>query len=207
MTARFCDDRGAAGFSWIVDEPATRTSHALADEGRVWLVDPVDWPGAVERARSLGEVAAVVQLLDRHARGSAAIAERLGVPRLEVPASLDGTPFEVIEVRRWRHWQEIALWWPARRTLVVADAIGTNGFYTGGRGAAGVHMLMRLSPPRAQLAGLEPEHLLVGHGEGVHGAAAAPALHRALRTSRVSLPVVVAHLPRLVLDARRRRKG
>ncbi len=39
------------GFSWIVAEPMTRTSHALAAEGKVWLVDPVDWPKAIERAQ------------------------------------------------------------------------------------------------------------------------------------------------------------
>ena len=30
MTIRFCDDLGNNGFSWIVAEPMTRTSHALA---------------------------------------------------------------------------------------------------------------------------------------------------------------------------------
>ena len=48
MTFRFCDDLGADGFGWIVDEAMTRTSHALAVEGRMWLVDPLDWPEAIE---------------------------------------------------------------------------------------------------------------------------------------------------------------
>jgi hypothetical protein len=30
MGIRFCDDLGGDGFSWIVDESMTRTSHALA---------------------------------------------------------------------------------------------------------------------------------------------------------------------------------
>jgi hypothetical protein len=53
MTIRFCDDRGPQGFSWIVDEPMTRTSHALVSGDMVWLVDPVDWPQAIERASAL----------------------------------------------------------------------------------------------------------------------------------------------------------
>lgn len=57
-----------------------RASHALAVEGRVWLVDPVDAPELEARIRLLGEPAGVVQLLDRHGRDCAAWAARLGVP-------------------------------------------------------------------------------------------------------------------------------
>ena len=90
--------------------------------------------------------------------------------------------------------------------LVVAEAIGTNTFYTGGRGGAGVHLLLRLSPPRHALEGFEPEHLLVGHGEGIRGPEAIRALREALRTSRTGLLHVVPRIPGLVLDARRRRR-
>jgi hypothetical protein len=37
--------------------------------------------------------------------------------------------------------------------------------------------------------------VLVGHGEGVHGAAATEALSNALRTSRRGLPGVLLRLP------------
>lgn len=205
MDARICDDRGHAGFSWVVDEPATRTSHALADAGQVWLVDPVDWPDALDRVAALGTPAAVLQLLDRHNRDCAAVAGRLGVPHLVAPAAVPGSPFEVIEVRRSRRWQEVALWWPEPRTLVVAEAVGTNAFYTGGRAAVGVHLLLRPSPPREQLGDLEPEHLLVGHGEGVAGTEAAEALRQALASSRRDLPRLLLGVPALLLDARRRR--
>lgn len=60
MEARYCDERGEHGFSWIVGEPMARTSHALASDGEVWLVDPVDWPEAVDRAAALGRPAAVL---------------------------------------------------------------------------------------------------------------------------------------------------
>ena len=203
----FCDDRGACGFSWIVAEPVTRTSHALCADGRVWLVDPVDWPDAIERAHALGEPAGVLQLLDRHNRDCAAVASGLGVPRLVVPTAVPESPFQVIELRRSRRWQEVALWWDARRTLVIAEAIGTNAFYTGGRAAAGVHLFMRLSPPRQQLEAFDPEHLLVGHGEGLHRDAATASLRAALARSRRDLPRVVRAIPPLVLDARRRRRS
>ena len=186
MTIRFCDDLGRHGFSWIVEEPMTRTSHALATADGVWLVDPVDWPEAIERASALGPPAAVIQLLDRHNRDAAAVAERLGVPHLVVPTVLPGSPFEVVEIRRTKRWQEIALWWPAPQILVVAEAVATNRFFPIGRDLAGVHPVLRLTPPR-QLQAYAPEHLLVGHGEGIHGPDATTGLRQALSRSRLSV--------------------
>jgi hypothetical protein len=204
MNARFCDEL-PFGFSWLVEEPMTRTSHALADDGRVWLVDPVDWPPALERAQTLGTPVAVLQLLDRHRRDCAVVAARLGVQHLVAPEALSETPFEVVEIRRTKRWNEVALWWPATATLVVAEAVGTNPFFTGGEEPAGVHFLLRLWPPR-QLLRFEPEHLLVGHGEGVHGAAAAAALRGAVSGSRRTLPRLALKAPALALDAVRRRR-
>ena len=166
----------------------------------MWLVDPLDWPAAIERAQSLGPPVGVIQLLDRHNRDAAGLAERLGVPHLVAPQSLPGTPFEVIEIRRWRHWQEIALWWPEPRVLVVADALGTNAFFTVGGDRIGTHGLLKPTPPR-QLAALDPEHVLVGHGEGLHGPGAAAELRRALFRSRLTFFTLGAALP---FRARRR---
>jgi hypothetical protein len=194
MTIRFCDDLGRHGFSWIVEEPMTRTSHALATREGVWLIDPVDWPEAIDRAGSLGTPAGVIQLLDRHNRDAAALAERLGVPHLRVPESLPGTPFEVIAIRRAKRWQEIAIWWPEPQALVVADALGSNPFFTIGDDRVGVHPFLKVMPPR-RLRAYEPEHLLVGHGEGVHGPEATIALHQALARSRLSAVRWAASLP------------
>jgi hypothetical protein len=191
---RFCDDLGANGFGWIVDEAMRRTSHALAADGKVWLVDALDWRDAIERALELGEPAGVVQLLDRHDRDCAALASRLGVPHVVAPDELPGSPFELVPIMRRKRWRESALWWPDARTLVTADALGANRFYTGGTAALGVHMLLRLTPPKA-LGAFEPEHVLVGHGEGVHGAGATTALRDALRTSRRGLAGVLLGLP------------
>jgi hypothetical protein len=190
---RFCDDLGPDGIGWIADDLSTRTSHALAANGKVWFVDALDWEEGLERALALGEPAGVIQLLDRHDRDCAAVAQRLGVPHYFVPASAAGSPFTFVPVVRWRHWRECALWWPDTKTLVLADALGTNPFNTAGKAPLGVHLLLRLTPPR-RLARLEPARILVGHGEGVHEAAA-PALRQALATSRRGLPGLLLRLP------------
>jgi sugar phosphate isomerase/epimerase len=133
-----------------------------------------------------GEPRGVIQLLDRHARDCAELAQRLGVPHHVVPFARVG-PFETIPLVNRRWWREAALWWPEARVLCVADVLGTVGYFAAGDEALGVHPLRRLTPPRA-LAALDPEHVLCGHGEGIHGEAAAPALDQALRTSRRRLP-------------------
>lgn len=194
MTFRFCDDVGPDGFGWVVEEAMTRTSHALAAGGRVWFVDALDWPQAIERALELGEPAGVIQLLDRHDRDCAALAARLAVPHVVAPDDVSGSPFEFIPIMRRKRWRESALWWPETRTLVCADALGTNRFYTGGRAPVGVHVLLRLTPPKA-LGALEPERILVGHGEGLVGAGTPDALRDALRTSRRGLPGVLLRMP------------
>ena len=191
---RFCDDLGDAGLGWVAEEPLARASHALASDGRVWLVDPLEWAPALERALELGEPAAVVQLLDRHNRDCAALAGRLGVPHVVVPTSLPESPFESVPLVRRRLWRESALWWPQERVLVVADALGSNRLYTGGTAPVGVHVLLRLTPPRA-LGHHDAEHLLVGHGEGLHGSGTATAVARALARSRRDLPGVLLRLP------------
>ena len=82
------DDEFEHGFGWSTEgERVQRTSHAIRAGGRVWLLDVVDGDGLDERIAALGEPAAVVQLLDRHNRDCAAVAERLGVP-------LHVTPFD-----------------------------------------------------------------------------------------------------------------
>jgi hypothetical protein len=198
VTFRFCDDLGADGFGWIVDDAMTRTSHALAAEGRVWLVDPLDWSEAIDRARALGEPAGVIQLLDRHDRDCAALASRLGVTHLVAWDDVRGSPFELIPIVRRRWWRESALWWPGAKTLVTADALATNRFYTAGRAPLAVHVLLRLTPPRA-LGSLDPDRVLVGHGEGLLGPEAAAAVRAALRTSRRGLPGLLARLPFVAL--------
>jgi uncharacterized protein with NAD-binding domain and iron-sulfur cluster len=188
------------GVTWVVDEGMARASHALVDDdGRVWLVDPVDHPEAIERAKAQGDVAGIIQLLDRHPRDCVRLAERLGVPHYRLPEDLPGTPFEVLKVVDVPRWRERGLWWPDRHALVIAEAIGTSKLFTAGRGPAGVHLFLRGLPPRGALRDFAPEHLLVGHGPGIHGPGAATALRDALARSRRDLPAAVLNLPRALL--------
>ena len=146
-----------------------RASHALAAGGGVWLVDPVDFPGLDERVCPLGAPRAVLQLLDWHARDCAAIAARLGVPHLVMPADGAG-----VAVR--------GLPDPGRPAL---EGDRRSGGRSGGRSSSprrsaprattarpgrrlGVHPCFALFRPPTVLLGYEPEHLLVGHGAGLH---------------------------------------
>lgn len=185
----------AAGFSWIASEPAfmQRACHALVDNGRVWIVDPVNVPGLDDALRARGRVEAVVQLLDRHPRDCAAIAGRLGVPHLRLPARIADSPFEVLPVLNLPGWREVALWWPASRVLVVPEAVGTVPYFRARRDTVGVHPMLRLTPPR-RLRGFEPQHLLVGHGDGIHGPEATFSLQEAIRTARRRFPSLLVRL-------------
>ena len=107
-------------------------------------------------------------------------------------------------MRESPRWRERALWWDEQRTLVVAEAVGANRFFRAGEERVGVHLLLRLTPPRDVLSRFEPEHLLLGHGEGLHGPDAAAGLREALARSRTGLPRLALRLPALALDARSR---
>lgn len=157
------------GFGWL-DESSfmRRCSHALVVDGRVWIFDAFADDDALDRVAGIGEPAGVVQLLNRHNRDNAAIAARLGMPLHVLPEKPpEGAPFEIVSLVRNRLWTEVAAWFPAQRTLVVGEALGTAQYYRAPEDRVGVAALLRLTPPRTLLA-LEPEHLLVGHGEGVH---------------------------------------
>lgn len=184
------------GLTWVVEEPMERAFHALVDDGRVWLVDPLDDPSLpdVEDVANLGEPAGVLQLLDRHNRDCAEIAARLGVPHLKVPDAVPGSPFEAIAVVRVPRWQETALWWPARKALVVAEALAANPMHTGGGQRLGMHLFLRPWPP-SSLRDYRPQHLLLGHGHGIHGPEAASALESAYARARRDLPRVLWGLP------------
>jgi len=186
---KFCDEFDG-GFGWIVDEFMERCSHALVEDGRVWVIDPVDGDGLEERIRAAGSPAGVLQLLDRHNRDCAAFAARLGVRHHIVPQGSLG-PFACIAVRNSRSWNEVALWWPDRRVLVCADVLGTAPYYRAGNERLAVHPLLRVRPPSRQLGALQPDVILCGHGEGVleH---ADTALREALSTSRRRIPRQVA---------------
>ena len=173
-------DEHPFGLSWVLDEPMQRSSHALVADGRVWLVDPVDVPEAIDRVRALGEPAGVVQFLDRHDRDARSSPSVSASPTSACPTPIPGSPFEVVKVVDVPKWRERALWWPAERVLVVAEAVGTGPMFRTDAAAAGIHLFLRLRPPGV-LKRYEPEHLLMGHGAGVHGPAAPGGAPRGLR--------------------------
>jgi hypothetical protein len=183
----FCDEI-EDGFGWQVDERMQRTSHALAGHDGVWIFDPIAWLPALERIPELGTPAGVVQLLDRHKRDSAEVAAHFGVPHFRVPVQgIPASGLEVVTVASSRFWTEVAVWVPLRQTLVCADALGTAPYFLAGDERLGVHPLLRLKPPRV-LGRYEPQHVLCGHGVGVHGPETPEALREALRTARSRLP-------------------
>jgi GAF domain-containing protein len=195
--------RHELGVSWVMDDAMERGCHALrADDGDVWLVDPARDDEALAAVAQLGRPAGVLQLLDRHNRDCAAVAAELGVPHLAPGAVLAGDlPFEARRVVWNPLWKEAALWWPARRALVVAEALGTNAVFAVGDGPVGVHPLRRLLPP-GMLKGLDPEWLLCGHGAPMHGADVGADVDQAIARSRWDIPKLVGKLPAVVRSAR-----
>jgi hypothetical protein len=190
VQVRFIDEFEHGFFGWTLQgDRLERASHAIRIGDSVWLTDVLDAPGIDERISALGTPTAVVQLLDRHARDCDLVARRLGVPLHVTP--FDGVPdapFEAIPISRRRIWREVALWFPAERILVVGDALGTLGYFRAKDEPVGVHPLLRLFPPRRALGGLEPLHMLCGHGQGGHGEGVPNALRTALDNSRRTLP-------------------
>jgi hypothetical protein len=178
------------GFGWTPEgDRLERASHAVRVGSSVWLTDVLDGPGIDERIAELGEPRGVIQVLDRHERDCPDIARRLGVPLHVTP--FDGVPeapFEVIPVVRSRFWREVSLWFAEERILVVGDALGTGGYFRAGDEPVGVHPFLRLKPPRKAFAGLEPLHVLCGHGQGGHGDGVPDAVREALATARRRLP-------------------
>ena len=187
------------GITWTERAGTVRSGHAVVSGGRVWLIDPFQDEAALSAAAELGEPAAVLQLLDRHNRDCASLAQRLGVALLRLPERTPDTPFEVLPLISLPGWREIGLWWPEQSALIVAEAIGTAPAFALGR-AAGVHPLLRLTPPRRQLSPYTPERLLVGHGAAIEAGASA-AITDALDHARSDIPQLLLKLPSLLRNS------
>jgi hypothetical protein len=189
------------GASWTQREGVLRGSHALKHDGKVWLIDPVDSPGDVERAIGDGEVVGVIQLLDRHNRDCMSVGERLGVPTHRLPEELPGTPFIAFSVIDRPKWREVGLWWPEQRALVVAEAIGSGAELAVADTGISIHPLLRLTPPGVLRDYLDAVHLLPGHGAPIHAEDLGERIQRALDRSRSDIPHLLTRLPAAIKAA------
>jgi hypothetical protein len=191
--ARLVDIMPGIGFGWIAPTPrlVQRTSHAILSGGGVWLTDPVYDPAMLERARNLGPAAGVVQQLHRHPRDCARVADELGVPLHVLPRRApDDAPFTVLPVidSRAGRWHEIALWFPREQLVCVAEAVGGAPHFRAPGEELGPHPLLRLFHPPRALIGLDAEHVVCGHGAGVHRRDAGARMGEAIRASRRRTP-------------------
>jgi hypothetical protein len=128
----------AVGLTWSEPGGMARTAHALADDGRVWLIDPFDDQAALEATASLGRTAGVLQLLDRHNRDCKTIAARLDVPLMRLPDRAPDTPFEIIRVINRPGWREVALWWGEPRARPRAELLDDLGAVLSSDSASGM---------------------------------------------------------------------
>lgn len=190
------------GSSWTQSEMMLRGSHALVSDGRVWLIDPVDSGDDVERAALGNEPAGVIQLLDRHNRACKVVAERLGVPHLRLPTELPDSPFTPFSVIDRPKWREVGLWWPERKALVVAEAIGTVKEIAVADTGISIHPMLRLTPPGSLRKYTEVEHLFPGHGRPLHAPDSGERIQTALDRSRRDLPRTLTRLPAMIKAAR-----
>ncbi len=206
--------------TWGVDAPGLLEcrSHALRDDdGRVWIIDPVAFDGLEDAVRAMGEPAGVIVLLDRHLRDAPELADRLGIPlyfplgtqRQQLPDtvqrfgdSIDGCPFAFPVVRQsGRAWIERALWWPARKILVIAEAVGTVDYFRAhASDVCGLHPMMHMRPPRS-LMGFDPELVLVGHGDPIEHPG--DEIKKVITRGRRDMGAMMLRMPRLVASAGR----
>jgi hypothetical protein len=201
MTTRVTFDDYEFGVSWTQPENFPRSSHALKDHGRAWLVDPVDSLGDVERAIGDCEPVGVIQLLDRHNRDCIAVAERLEVPLFRLPRELPDAPFTPFSVIDRPKWREVALWWPEHQALVVPEAIGSVKETAVADTGIAIHPMLRLTPPSALRRYPDVQHILPGHGKPLHGRREGEQLQNALEQSRRDIPRMITKIPSMIKAA------
>lgn len=156
----------------------------------------------MERAIGDNQPAGVIQLLDRHQRDCAAVAERLGVTHSRLPAAVPGTPFTIFSVVDRPLWREVGIWWPEHKALIIAEALGSSKVLGVGDTGIAVHLLLRLTPPGALRKYTEVEHLLPGHGAPLHSPDLGGRIQEALARSRRDLPHTLRRLPEMFRSAR-----
>jgi hypothetical protein len=195
------------GLSWIAppEEDGQRSSHAINTADGVWLFDPLDAPNVDERIAPLGDVAGVAVLSCWHARDAELFARRHDVP-VSVPEwmsridTLVDAPverytfspspeFRVLPCRPFPSWEEIFWYHEPSDTLVTPDSLGTIESFCVDDERLGLELFRRPQPPN-ELAGLDPQRILVGHGPGLTNHPGS-ALREALDSARWTFPTAL----------------
>ncbi|MFC6824397.1 hypothetical protein [Halopelagius fulvigenes] len=200
-------DEWDGGVGWLShpEEAGRRASHAVrGSDGGVWLLDPIDAPGADELASELGEVVGVAVCSNWHARDAGAFARRHDVP-VYLPRWMDRIEDRVdAEIRRYDRelgdsgfrvsrldplpgWREAVAYRESDGTLYVPDVMSSVEGTPVGEERIGLFLTARLSPPRETFAAFDPERIVFGHGTGCFEDAAA-ALDTALDGARRRFP-------------------
>lgn len=196
------------GLNWTAhpDEDGGRASQALRTAEGVWLVDPLHTPDLDDIVDPLGEVVGVAVLSSWHARDAGEVARRHDVSvhipewmgrideRVDAPIERYGLApgdagFRTIPCRPFPGWEEVFLYHEPGGTLVVPDSLGTTDLHLIADERLGLAWFRRLQPPR-QLLGLDPDRILVGHGDPVTerpAEALSDALDGARRTTPTAL--------------------
>jgi hypothetical protein len=193
--------------SWIAhpEEEGKRASHAISTDEGVWLVDPIDAPNVHDPIDALGDVAGVAVLSAYHARDAGRVARQYDVPvsipewmnrveeRVDAPIERyvnapggSGAGFTTRACRPFPGWHEVFLFHEPSATLFVPDSLGTSHQFLLGDERLGVSVFRRLQPP-TQLRGVDPDRVLLGHGEPRSDDAAGE-LEAALTGTRRSFP-------------------
>ncbi|SIS21257.1 hypothetical protein [Natronorubrum thiooxidans] len=192
------------GMSWMAhpEEKAERVSHAIRTADGVWIFDPLNAPNIDQLISDLGKVAGVAVLSCWHSRDADLFAEKYGssvyLPewmgrvqqRVNAPikryAEFPCSDLCAIPSRPYSFWDEVFLYQETSETLFIPDSLGTIGSFLVGQEVLGLQLLRRLRSPH-QLSDLDPDRILVGHGEGVMENSGA-VLEEALREPRKQFP-------------------
>ncbi|WP_136687940.1 hypothetical protein [Halorhabdus amylolytica] len=197
-------DRFDGGVGWIAhpDEAGRRASHAIRGEEGVWLFDPLEAPGVEDLLADLGDVVGVAVCSNWHTRDADIFADRFDVP-IFVPEWMDRVPekvdapvdsydrelaesgFIVDPVDPLPGWREGVAYRESDGTLYTPDLLSTR--WTVGSERVTLTLPCRFFPPRDLLGDLEPNRILVGHGEGIQENATG-ALANTLDGARKRLP-------------------
>lgn len=205
-------DRWDGGVGWLAhpEEASRRASHAIQGDDGVWVFDPLDGPGVQELLDETGPVAGVAVLSSHHSRDADIFADRYDVS-VHLPTWMDGVaeridaPIEryTAPSNEWTElgssgisirtvdpttaWKEAIAYRHADGTLRVPDMLSTVPAMTVKDERLACYLFHRLAPPREAFADIDPNQILLGHGEGIFTDAAAT-LETALDDARRHLP-------------------